>query len=387
MKIRLPLPPLSLGTLLLLLALVSTMPLAGALLYSALEIRRSTEAAALSGLRVTLVRAADEFRSSLLKSRQLVAFLALDPTLADGGSVACAERLGRLFTELAGYSNIYVLDPRGGLVCSARPAPVRLAPADADQLRLALDWERPRIGGPLPGPIYGRHVVPVAAALRDADGVARGVVAVTLDLAATLVELRARHGSPGLAVALWRDDGTVLAREPNGHPEYALLPYAQTLLGALKEAAERSATLEAVDLDGSERIHGISRLDLDEQRLWLSVSLATGPLYGQVDGVFRRSLVGALLVTVLCLILAKLVCAGAVGRPLERIRRGIRELREGRGPATLDAFRGVKELRELVLEVEALAERPPCLGLPGCVRCRPAPQERPATIVGPGAAT
>ncbi|MCL6608786.1 MAG: hypothetical protein K6T74_11915 [Geminicoccaceae bacterium] len=358
MKLRFP--PLSLATLLLLLALVSTLPLAGALLYSALEMRRATRAAALAGLATTLVRAADELRGALAKSRQLVTFLATDPTLAEGGPVACTERLGRLFTELAGYSNVYVLDRRGELVCSGRPAPLRLNLADREHLAGALEWERPRIGGPLPGLVYGRPVLPVAAALRDGAGTVRGAVAATVDLTATLAELRARHGSPGLALTLWRDDGTLLVREPGSPVEVLLSRAGPTLFPALERAAEIGGTVEAPDLDGVMRTHLATRLELDEQRLWLALSLATAPLYAEVDDVFRRGIVGAALVTILCILLAKLVCAAAVGRPLERIRRGIKELGEGRGPATLDACRGVKELRELVLEVEQLAARPPC---------------------------
>lgn len=355
------LPRVTLAGLLLLLALVSTLPLAGALLYSALEIRRATQAAALAGLSTSLARAADELRASLLKSRQLVTFLALDPTLAEGGPVACTERLGRLFTELAGYSNIYVLDDRGELVCSGRPAPVRLNLADRDHLAGVLEWERPRIGSPMPAFAYGRPVVPVAAALRDSAGVVKGAVAATVDLSATLAELRARHGAPGLVLSLWRDDGTMLAREPGSHLESVVLRTGSALFPALKEAAAAGGTLEAADLDGSERTHVVTRLDLDEQQLWLALSLAKAPLYAEVDAVFRRSLVGALLVTACCIGLAKLVCAAAVGRPLERIRRGIRELGAGRGPAMLDASCGIKELRELVVEVEALAARAPCM--------------------------
>ncbi len=352
------LPPLSLATLLLLLALVSTLPLAGALLYSALEMRRATRAAAASGLATTLVRAADELRGALAKSRQLVTFLAIDSALAEGGPLACTERLGRLFTELTGYSNIYVLDRRGELVCSARPAPLRLDLADRERLAGALDWERPRIGSPLPGLVHGRPVVPVAAALRDTAGTVHGAVAATVDLTATLAELRARHGSPGLALALWRDDGTILVREPGSPLESLLVRSGGNLFAALKEAAETRRAFEAPDLDGELRTHVVTTLELDDQRLWLALSLATAPLYAEVDDVFRRSIVGALLVTIFCILLAKLVCATAVGRPLERIRRGIKELGEGRGPATLDACRGVKELRLLVLEVEALATRP-----------------------------
>jgi len=361
MKLRsLPLPTLSLATLLLLLALVSTLPLAGALLYSALEMRRATRAAALGGLATTLVRAADELRGALAKSRQLVAFLATDPTLAESGPVACTERLARLFTELAGYSNIYVIDRRGELVCSGRPAPLRLNLADREHLAGALEWEQPRVGSPLPGLVYGRPVLPVAAALRDAAGKVQGAVAATIDLTATLAELRARHGSPALALTLWRDDGTLLVREPGSSVETRLGRSGSALFSALEKAAQSGGTVEAPDIDGTMRTHLATLLELDEQRLWLALSLATAPLYAEVDDVFRRSIMGAALVTILCISLAKLVCAAAVGRPLERIRRGIKELGAGRGPAMLDACRGVKELRELVLEVEALAARPPC---------------------------
>jgi hypothetical protein len=367
-------PPLSLATLLLLLALVSTLPLAGALLYSALEMRRATRAATLNELATTLVRAADELRAALAKSRQLVAFLATDPTLAEGGPVVCTERLGRLFTELAGYSNVYVLDRRGELVCSGRPAPIRLALADREHLAAALEWERPRVGSPLPGLVYGRPVLPVAAALRDAAGEVRGAVAATVDLTATLAELRARHGSPALALTLWRDDGTLLVREPGSALEARLGRGGPALFSALEKAAESGGAVEAPDVDGTMRTHLATLLELDEQRLWLALSLATAPLYAEVDDVFRRSIVGAALVTILCILLAKLVCAAAVGRPLERIRRGIKELGQGRGPATLDACRGVKELRELVLEVEALAARPPCLRADCWQRAAAAPE-------------
>lgn len=118
----------------------------------------------------------------------------------------------------------------------------------------------------------------------------------------------------------------------------------------------------------------VTPLQLDEQRLWLSLRLATAPLNAEVDEVFRRSIVGALLVTMLCILLAKLVCAAAVGRPLERIRQGIRELGAGKGPAVLDGCRGIKELRELVLEVEALAARAPCLQV-GCWQLEPGARE------------
>jgi uncharacterized coiled-coil protein SlyX len=381
------LPSLTLASLLLLLALVSTLPLAGALLYSALEIRRATQAAALNGLNATLVRAADELRAALVKSRQLVTFLALDPTIAEAGPVDCTERLGRLFTELAGYSNIYVLDRQGDLVCSGRPAPVRLNLADRDHLAGALEWERPRIGSPLPGFVYGRPVVPVAASLRDAAGRVRGAVAATVDLSATLAELRARYGTAGLVLTLWRDDGTVLAREPSSQFEAVVLRAGSALFPLLKDAASSGGTVEAPDLDGSERTHVVTLLELDEQRLWLALSLATAPLNAEVDGVFRRGIVGALLVTALCILLAKLVCAAAVGRPLERIRRGIRELGAGRGPSVLDSCQGVKELRELVLEVEALAARAPCMQPDGWQREADGSQVRRCSRVVVEAAT
>jgi hypothetical protein len=177
-----------------------------------------------------------------------------------------------------------------------------------------------------------------------------------------------------LALTLWRDDGTLLVREPGSALEARLGRGGPALFSALEKAAESGGAVEAPDVDGTMRTHLATLLELDEQRLWLALSLATAPLYAEVDDVFRRSIVGAALVTILCILLAKLVCAAAVGRPLERIRRGIKELGQGRGPATLDACRGVKELRELVLEVEALAARPPCLRADCWQRAAAAPE-------------
>ena len=178
--------------------------------------------------------------------REMVTGLAERGRLLDMTPEACDAQLDSLRSlKPERYSNFWVLDPDGVLVCSGRPAERGRSYADLDyvsQLRRARSFI---LGDFTIGMISGRAVLPGVAPIVGADGVLRGMVGGSLFLDLFLRSERGDVAAGSQQVWLLDQEGTTL---PLGAAMAHALPPPETLQAMLRET---HATVQGTARNGS----------------------------------------------------------------------------------------------------------------------------------------
>ena len=157
---------------------------------------------------------------------------------------AAAEVLGRLGSGLP-VAAIYITDAAGNLVYSSDPLPPEVVSAAPRNLVL----------------LDGHHVLVISRELRDARAPA-GRVNALLQLSAFRELYDAVELSPGNTIALYSDDGTLLARRPNA-PERIGWKFEQWLdlvedIRQQEQAAPKRAPVVASPVDGRLRFRSLA---------------------------------------------------------------------------------------------------------------------------------
>jgi two-component sensor histidine kinase len=285
--------------------------------------------------------------------REMVTGLAADPGLLSQGPEACDAMLARIQAlKPERYSNFWVLDGEGVLLCSGLPAPRGRSYADLDYVPTMQRTRAFTLGDFTIGVVTQRAVLPGIAPILGPDGSLRAMVggSVFLDFL-----LRSPADAQGVAphhVWLLDNDGTIL---PIGRAAASALPAPERLA---ELSREHDATIQDTARDG--RPHAWSVKEL-ESGLHLLVGLPVGEIEAAARNVLERRLIELTLFLLACLAAILVGVEAGVSRPLRRLAQRVRNWTPGRpytSPAGGNVPLEVRDLdRALTSAAAALQER------------------------------
>jgi signal transduction histidine kinase/CheY-like chemotaxis protein/HPt (histidine-containing phosphotransfer) domain-containing protein len=269
---------------------------------------------------------------------------------------ACTQALAAELIGQQRVANILIADTRGNVLCSAVASSTAVNVADRAYFPRALAEGGFIVGGPRIGGFVKRAVIPIATAMRDADGNMVGVAIAALDLGWLNGEL-AKIGPPeGVRLGLVDDQGNVLARHPD--PEQwigrnaADTPFFKTLMN---QGGHGMA--EEAGFDGVRRIYAFVRFTdtiAGPMHFWLGMNKDS------VTGEIERQLGVTLAVTGVAL-LASLLLAWFLGerrfvRPVLALANAARRVRRGDLAARTGVAGGNDELGDLLRAFDEMVE-------------------------------
>jgi two-component sensor histidine kinase len=234
----------------------------------------------------------------------------------------CDERLDRLRALTPDrYTNFWVLDAEGILLCSGRPAPRGQTYAHLDYVPLVQATRAFTLGEFTIGVITRRAVLPGAAPILGPDGTLRAMVGGSLFLD---FFLRSERGSLVVAphhVWLVDQDGTTL---PLGQAVASALPPADRLADLL---GRRDAVIQGTARDGAAHAWAVEEL---EPGLRLLVGLPVEQTQRAARMVLQRRLIELSLFLLACLAAILIGVEIGVSRPLRRLADRVRVWQPGR---------------------------------------------------------
>jgi hypothetical protein len=246
---------------LVLLVLVATLPLLGALLGAAVETRREREADLALAVAALLDGVAHDIERQVREAGERLAELDLTGPAESADATACARRLARLGLPPPSLVGVLVLDPAGRALCAS--------------------------GTPEVAPVHGSSepVLPVALPLHDAQGTMRATAIAVVDLESILRTAAQRHALEGTRLTLGRAEG---------HPAFmGAAPAAAT--PALLPVADRGVTISG-------------------QRYRLQADVGPSRPMRRIEALYLRSLLAAAVVTGLALALALVIGRAVLAR-------------------------------------------------------------------------
>lgn len=313
----------SLRARLLLLVLMATLPALAVIVDTGIEQRRYAQRAIQESADRLARLVADEHGLLVREGRQLLAALAEIPAIREARPGDCGRLLTRIRARDERFANLGVINPQGGVVCSALPLAARINVSDRAYFRRALETRSFAVGDYQIGRITHKPVLVLAQPVYDAAGRLRSLVYAALDLS-WFNRFAARAAlPPGSSLTVLDASGTVLARTPDGEhwvgrqaPESALVATHRGLNGVSPGAAPPSS----IGGVGEPHIHAVARLEgLPEgSSIYVVAAIATETARAAIDRLTLRNL--TVLGAVIALVLA-IAWVGSEGLVVRRARK------------------------------------------------------------------
>ncbi|MBX3660165.1 MAG: PAS domain S-box protein [Ramlibacter sp.] len=315
--------------------------------------RKLTERAAADIAALASLLAAGQAQSIEGTRQLLLTVSAATPVMA-GDWPACNQFMQRLNSRLPNYVSMGVIDLDGMLACRSMLArdPVNLG--DRDYFRRVLQGASFTAGHYVVGRVTGNKTMPLAAPVKDSNGVLRGVAFVGLDLGQLEQRLRAVPLAAGMSAWVTDGQGVVLASTLQGPRGTGGQVTDETLAGQL--ASGRAGPLATQGPDGRAWLHHVVPIAVaGTTGLQVAVSADLEVMIGPPHDELAY-----LMAALLGLILLLAAILSYVGRnwlllPLDDLAQSMRQmaLRGQRGPRVPRAGR-VREIRMLQRGLDAM---------------------------------
>jgi signal transduction histidine kinase len=348
----------SLRARLILLVLLAILPALGLVLFTAVQQRYGAAAdAQADALRLARVAAQDEQLLIQGASQLLLAVSKLPEVLAADPS-ACDVRFAALLQAFPRYSNIGALRTNGDLYCSAVPVSTPINASDRTYFREAIAIGGFSIGDYQIGRDTGKPGLYFGYPVTDEAGVVQAVVFVALDLdwvsqLAAVVDL-----PEGAALTVFDRTGIVLAEYPEPETWVGRTVADADVVEAILSRGE-SGTLEAVGLDGVQRLYGFTSLHAapGTDDVFVTVGIPSSIAFAKVDQILRLNLLG--LATVAILTIAAVWFGGdlLVLRRVDALIDAAKRLGSGEMHARAGVAEESSELADLARAFDDMAER------------------------------
>lgn len=281
----------SLRTRLLLLVLLAIVPALGLILYTASAQRHAAEREAQEdALRLAKSIAANEGQVNE-GARQLLTALAQLPSVQEGNWAECNQLFSSFLKQYRLYANFGVLDAQGLVRCSGLPLPpLPINAADRPYFQRAIQTRNFAVGDYQIGRVTRKATLNFGYPVLNEIGQAQAVVFAALDLS-RLNQLAAEAQLPPETVLLVTDPkGTVLVHYPDAQAwvgrSFPEAPIIQTIL------TQREGMVEAVGLDGAERIYAFTPINrrLQNQTAYVSVGISKAAAFAPANALLARNL-------------------------------------------------------------------------------------------------
>lgn len=271
--------------------------------------------------------------------KDIVVNVAARRPLMDMPPEQCDAELARL-RELAPerYSNFWLLDAEGRLVCSGLPTPRGVSYAHLDYVPQIIATRAFVLGEFTIGVVSRRAVVPAVAPIFYPDGTLRGMVAGSLFL--DVFQRSDRPPPISTPYFAWLIDQDSSPLPLSGAPITSLPP--QPVLASL--VAERDATIDGVSRQGEPYAYSIEEI---EPGLLLMIGLPVGEATQAAFRALMRRLAELTVFLIACLGAIVIGVELAVSRPLRRVAVRVREWSPGRPLPPVAPGTGPQEVRDL----------------------------------------
>ncbi len=248
-------------------------------------------------------------------TKELLDGLARRTDLLDAPPEACVAAMQSvlgLFRDR--YTNLWLMDGSGRLLCSALPATI------GRDLSMTRTWQAPvaarqfALGDFIEGELSGRRVLPVATPMIGADGALQGVVAASVLLDDLAVPSRAQADRATYDAWLVDRRGNALAI--TGAGTTAMPSVAQ--LGRLQSDG---LMIEGEAADGTPLLWSTEVLFPD---LRMVISVPVGALYAMGASALRERLVELGVFMVVCILAILVGAEASVSRPMRSLAERVR---------------------------------------------------------------
>jgi PAS domain S-box-containing protein len=278
---------MKLSVRLLILVLFAALPVL-ALQVHGLVVDREQRKAAIASQALELAHLAAAQQNQFIEgARYLLGAAAKLPEVQNHDVTRCDERMAEFMQLFPTIAGIGAVGPDGVQFCSGvKPPPgPPISLADRGYFQTALREKRLAISGYILGRVSGKPSLSFAYPAIDDAGRVRAVVVLGFDLARLSGSLLTTPLPAGATMSLIDERGVLLARTPPA-PDWIgrkarEAPFTEAML------ARREGTLEAVGIDGVERLHGFAPL-LASADLFAVVGLPWAPQLAQADREFWR---------------------------------------------------------------------------------------------------
>jgi signal transduction histidine kinase/ActR/RegA family two-component response regulator/HAMP domain-containing protein len=312
-----------------LLVAACTIPAFALLLYDAWRASEQQMEDARQALHARAKGAAGDIERDLASARQLLRAMAGIPEIAGLRRDECAKQLPLLAGSFAPVGNAAGIAADGTPVCNAarRAAPgTALNVSDRDYFQKALASRDVVLGDPLAARgAAGIYVLPVALAVRDADGRATGVMVASINLSHFAEEDAASWADPDTTVTLWDRTVRVAFRWPDPRPwvgkSYAATPLGRDLL------ARSEGAFDAEGVDGLRRLHGF--VSVAGTDLKIDFSVPREAVVAPIRAMAERNAVLLAAIVMAGMALAWLLSEALIRRPLSRLAGTATRMGEG----------------------------------------------------------
>jgi len=276
---------------LFLLLLLAIIPTVGLRLYTYLEqkqlatIRAKEEA-------MRMAQLVSSSQSQLIEeARNFLYMLAQVSEVRSCDRRQCRTLFAIFLKQYPRYLNISVASSDGNIFASAHPLTKPVNVSNCSCFRSALQTRRFSIGKFVIGPIEGKPIVSFAYPVTDGSGNLKSVLFVALDLT-WLNHLAKQTQLPqGSTLTLIDEDGTVLARHPDGEKwagkTMQEAPIVRTILSQGKGMAE------GVGIDGVPSLYAFAPFGSTAAagNIYVSIAIPKSVAYAEVNRILIRNLV------------------------------------------------------------------------------------------------
>ena len=295
----------SLRSRLIFLILLSAIPLAGLLLYSASEQRRLAVAAVQRDALNYANDIANSQEQIINGARQLLIGLAQLPEVRKHDSRSCSTLFGTILRQFTLYTTLAAAKPNGDVFCSGPALKQPLNISDRPYFQESLQTSDLAISGYLIGRISGKASLAVAYPSLDASGNVHAVIFAGVDIAWLDQIITRMSLPPGSAVTLINRDGTILYRHPDPE-QWVGKPAGEPLAKPDKLLAGEELVAEGIGIDGTPRLFAFSLVrGVPESRAPIvRVGIPSAWAFAEVNRISRRNIAVMALVILVALISA-----------------------------------------------------------------------------------
>ena len=273
--------------------------------------------------------------------------------------VAAPEACSRfLATELKArryLTNLLVADLQGRVRCAGVGMPAPLNVGDRNYFRQALARQGSVVGSASVGRLVGRPIIPIAKALRGADGQPLGVVVAPFDVIWINNELSKTSHPESARLGLVDDTGFVLARYPD--PEHWTgRSAADTSFFRMLKAHGGRGLAEELGFDQVTRIYALERFVETEKgpvHFWLG--MAKHDVTGEIERQLMASLAVILGLAAVATVLGWILSERWIRRPILVLAETARRLHGGDLGARTGLSGGIDELAEVAQSFDQMA--------------------------------
>ncbi|MES2071655.1 MAG: response regulator [Pseudomonadota bacterium] len=266
---------------------------------------------------------------------------------------ACRKTMSNLLERLPRYANITVSGPNGDIVCDGQPGTGKKASvADRGYFKDALDSHSAVVGNPTTGLLNGEAILPVAFAMREADGRVRFVVSSLIRLGWIANDEARTKTRTGVALFFLDAEGRILAGFPS---EQDRVGKGLAVVSPLLHGQESALVTGGLGFDQRPRRYALDPVKLGDYRFWVAATLSEDELFGALERAFSRNMLALALLTALALLLAWFLAGRLVRQPLVQLIGVSQRLRAGDFSARVGGPRMSGEIGVLMAEYDLTA--------------------------------